>query len=101
LHALEVYSGLLALNREAVWQLPLQYQVGLVYEHLEQPVKATDAYAAILARENELNTNSPLALKTTLEMAKWRKDFVAWNLKAIEASRELSPARRQSPTEIQ
>ena len=95
LHALEIYMGLFSLDSGAAWQLPLQYQIGLVYEHLDQPEKAAESYAAILAREKELTTNAGPALKMVLEMAQWRKDFLSWQIKAEKARQEFSAASQQ------
>lgn len=89
LHAIEIYQSLLTLNTAADWQFPLLYQIGLAFERLEQPAKATGSYALILAREADLGTNASPSLKTTLDMARWRKDFLEWQDRTVNARRGL------------
>jgi len=80
LNALEVYNYLANLNNAAAWQLPVWYQLGLIYERLHQPEKASEKYAAIVAREKEAAAaGAAPSLKTVLEMAKWRKDQIHWH----------------------
>jgi tetratricopeptide (TPR) repeat protein len=81
--ALEVYLSLAELDKSPVWQVPVWYQVGMVYEQLQQWQKATDTYTRILDRQKELNqTNTTPTLASLLEMAQWRKDYIAWIQKA-------------------
>ena len=78
--ALEIYMGLAKLNNAPSWQLPVWYQIGLVYEHLKQPVKAAEMYQQILKRQTEIRTESPSAgMITMLDMAQWRLGFLKWN----------------------
>lgn len=80
--ALEVYSHLAGLNEAPTWQIPIWYQIGLIYEKLNQPRKATDRYTAITGREPSLlGTNSTPSLKTVIEMARWRGEQIAWREK--------------------
>ncbi len=85
-NALEIYLNLSQLDHAVTWQLPLWYQIGLVYEHLAQPQKAGEFYAQILTREKELGTNSPPSLQAVLDMAKWRKSVVGWDAQATSNS---------------
>lgn len=79
LNALEIYNHLAALNTDAAWQLPVWYQVGLIYERLLQPAKAVEKFDAILAREKEAATDGAApSLKTVVDMARWRKGQIAW-----------------------
>lgn len=79
LHALQIYDHLAGLDSSLAWQLPVQYQLGLIYERLNQPEKATAAYTAILSREKELMAaGAEPSLKTILDMARFRKDHLAW-----------------------
>jgi tetratricopeptide (TPR) repeat protein len=82
-NALEIYLNLEDLDHSPAWQLPVWYQTALVYERLEQWPKATAEYDRILARQKELTpaTSSP-SLLSLLEMAQWRKDYIAWLEKA-------------------
>lgn len=86
IRALDIYQSLLVLNPTPEWQFPLRYQIGLAYERLEQPAKATESYEAIVEKSKELGTNAAPALRTTAEMASWRRDFLRWQDRA-EASR--------------
>ena len=79
LEALEIYKSLANLNTSAAWQVPVLYQVGLVYEQLQQWQKAIETYDSILGRQKEVNaTNTTPTLASLFEMAKWRKDYVIW-----------------------
>ena len=86
--ALDIYLRLAALSSSLEWQLPVWYQLGLVFERLNQPAKATESYGNIAQREKELADAGP-GLKTLIEMARWRKDFIAWRLKSEKANLEF------------
>lgn len=97
LNALTIYQGLADLSPLAAWQMPVWYQMGLVYERLMQPVKAAEFYTLILEREKELdsNTRTP-SLSAVLDMARWRKEQLQWQLKTEAVNAALhgeSPAR--------
>ena len=63
--------------------MPVWYQTGLVYEQLEQWQKATEIYQRILDRRAELTgTDASPSLISLSDMAKWRKDYLAWVEKA-------------------
>jgi tetratricopeptide (TPR) repeat protein len=81
--ALQIYISLADLDKSAAWQLPIWYQTGLIYEQLQQWQKATDTYQHIMDRQKELTdaTTTP-TLKSLLDMAKWRKDYIEWMQKA-------------------
>lgn len=87
--ALDIYITLANLDNSAEWQLPVWYQVGLVFERLNQTVKAVEYYGKIARREPELSADAPPSLKAVVEMAKWRADFLGWRLKAESASLQL------------
>ena len=78
LHALEIYQSLVGLDTTPAWVFPVWYQIGLVYERLAQPSKATAAYDQILLQSKTTATNSPPSVKSVIEMAKWRKDALQW-----------------------
>ena len=84
--ALDVYLTLASLDSAPEWQLPVWYQIGLVFEHLSQPAKAIEYYTNISGREKEVGASTSPSLKSLLEMARWRKDFLAWQLKAEAAN---------------
>ena len=77
------------INDAASWQIPVWYQMGMVYERLMQPTKASELYSKIIAREKELDSaKRTLSLDAVLDMARWRKDNLKWQLKteAINAA---------------
>lgn len=90
LSALEIYMGLAKVNTSATWQLPVWYQIGLVYERLKQPGKATEMYDSILKRQAEVRTDSPSqAMLALLDMAQWRRNHIQWSDRAQEAVERL------------
>ena len=81
--ALEIYLSLAELDKSPAWQVPVWYQVGMVYEQLQQWQKATDTYTQIMDRQKDFNEfNTTPMLTSLVDMAKWRKDYVAWMQKA-------------------
>jgi len=52
-NALEIYRNLAESNTSTAWQVPAWYQMGLVYERLQQPQKAAEAYTRILERQTK------------------------------------------------
>jgi hypothetical protein len=75
------------------------YQVGLVYEQLQQWQKATDTYGQILNRRSELTgSNAPPSLSSLCEMAQWRKDYIAWLQKARATDLNLQHSYLYKPT---
>src|SRR5437867_8619293 len=97
MNALEIYSVLAALNQKPGWQLPVWYQTGLVYEKLHQPQKAIETYARIVARQKDLASEASPGLKTVLDMAQWRHDFLNWQAQAERASLTNAPLRAAAP----
>jgi len=87
--ALDIYSSLAQLDHSPQWQLPVWYQIGMTYERLWQPQKATDIYNQIINRENELDTNAPPSLKSIVDMARWRVGFIRWQSNAEIANYAL------------
>jgi tetratricopeptide (TPR) repeat protein len=87
LNALEIYVNLADLNKSPAWQLPVWYQTALVYEQLQQWQKATDMYTRILDRRKELtDADTTPSLLSLFDMAKWRKDYIAWMEKSRAAN---------------
>jgi tetratricopeptide (TPR) repeat protein len=90
LNALEIYRNLSEINTNALWQIPVWYQTGLVYERLLQPEKAVETYGNILRREPEIAaTDRTPSLDTVLDMARWRKDHLQWQLKAEKTTEQI------------
>ncbi len=92
LGALQVSQGLAQLDRSPQWQLPAWYQIGLIFERLRQPAKAAESFTQILAREKDLDATASPALKTVVEMARWRKDYLGWQSRAEAAVPPPPPA---------
>jgi tetratricopeptide (TPR) repeat protein len=85
--ALQVYQLLADLNKSAEWQVPVWYQIGLVFENLKQHAKACDMYDKVIAREKETSAKGPnAALKQVAEMAAWRKQCLNWETAAHAAN---------------
>jgi tetratricopeptide (TPR) repeat protein len=82
MNALEIYTSLAGVNKDPRWELPVLYQIGLVYERLQQPQKAVETYQRIITRQKELASDAPSGVKTVLDMAIWRHDFINWNTQA-------------------
>jgi tetratricopeptide (TPR) repeat protein len=81
--ALQVYLALAQLDPTPAWQLPVRYQVGLTYEKLLQPQLAMEAYRNILTNSTpSINTSLTPSLKSVLDMAAWRLNFLEWNARA-------------------
>ncbi len=80
-HALEIYLRFVSLDSSPSWQFPVLYQVGLVYERLQQPAKAVEAYTRILTGQKGLDSNTSPGLKTVLDMAQWHREFLNWQTK--------------------
>src|SRR5262245_3785251 len=79
--ALEIYLNLAQLDRSLAWQVPLNYQIGVTYERLLQPQKATETYNEIISHEKDLGSSVTPGLKAVLEMARWRLRFIKWQEK--------------------
>ena len=95
--ALEIYMNLSELNKSPAWQLPVWYQIGLVFERLEQPQKASEMYGRVIGREKELTEqNAAPSLLAMVEMAKWRKNYLSWHTAAERASLEIHRASAAS-----
>ncbi len=90
--ALEIYLNLVQLDATTEWKLPVAYQIGMTYERLWQPQKATETYNGILNHEKELGTNASPSLKAVFDMARWRIHFIEWQAKAEEANRRIHDA---------
>jgi len=90
LDALQIYQSLAALDSTPSWQAPVLYQVGLVYEQLQQWQKASDTYGQILTRRAEMTgSNAPPSLSSLCEMAQWRRDYIAWMQKARDQNHQF------------
>jgi tetratricopeptide (TPR) repeat protein len=89
-HALEIYVDLAQLDSTPAWQVPVYYQMGLSYEKLAQPEKATDTYNKILACETTVGTNATPGLQAIFDMAQWRINFLKWQQNAQSVDHSLT-----------
>ena len=87
--ALHIYEVLAAVNSTPEWQMPVWYQIGLVYENLKQPQKAAEIYEKVAKRLSEIKEPNE-SLKAVAEMAAWRKKTINWESGARETNKELS-----------
>jgi len=100
LNALTVYTKLAELDNTPAWQLPVFYQIGLIYEQLKDQAKAMDYYQKIISQEKALATGTPNPnLATVLEMAKFRVNRLSWQLRTERVEKDLSPAVRTASSE--
>lgn len=102
INALLIYESLLPLSRRLDWQVPLSYQIGLVYEKLAQPAKAEEAYRRLVLQASESSTNLTASLMPVVEMAKWRSKQVEWQTRAVQTNQFFggsltSPPRSGEP----
>ncbi len=95
-NTLLLYEHLARLDSSAAWRIPVWYQIGLVYERLLQPQKATQVYAQILETGKSLSsTNVTPSLNSIVEMARWRQQALAFLEKAQAAQLALRASLRQ------
>ena len=98
-NALQIYRALAASHSSPEWQLPALYQLGLVYERLRQSGKAIEVYEQILSKQSKTGTNlvSP-SMTAVLDMAKWRKDFLGWQQRADDVTRQINSTEPTIPS---
>jgi len=90
MNSLQIYQSLLDLDDSIAWKAPVWYQIGLIYEQLQQWQKATETYDRITIRKKDLTGASGTpSLGALCDMAQWRKDYIAWAEKARVANREF------------
>ncbi len=96
-NTLVIYEHLAQLDKSPAWQIPVWYQIGLVYERQLQPTKAAEVYTRILDAQKELTGARPSpSLLSIVEMARWRKDSLGW-IDRIQAA-QLSLRGEEKPT---
>lgn len=91
--ALEIYLSLEQLDESLAWRLPLLYQVGLIYERLDQPELATRTYERIVRHFDELGEDVGPGVKATVEMARWRIQYVGWRQEAEKTGEDIQSLR--------
>jgi len=92
LNALEIYLNLSKLDDTPAWKLPVTYQVGLTYERLLQPAKADEMYETILKAGREIDANANASLGQLIQMARWRKNTLAWVSNATASAHAFAPS---------
>jgi tetratricopeptide (TPR) repeat protein len=88
--ALDVYQTLVKLDATLQWELPVRYQVAITYEKLLQPNEAIVNYRAITNAAPNIGTNTSPGLKSVVEMARWRLNFLEWQNQAQEFNQSAS-----------
>lgn len=88
--ALEIYVDLAQLDPSPSWQIPVDYQMGLTYEKLLQPQKASDSYKQILSLEPQVGTNTTRGMEAVFDMARWRINFLKWQQGAQTMDQSLA-----------
>ncbi len=78
--ALMIYQAMAPLKADPLWTWPLQYQIGLCFEQLQQAAKAVEAYRSILQQaEKQADWKEKYReLQDVLEMAQWRLQHLGW-----------------------
>jgi hypothetical protein len=71
--------------------------MGLAYERLNQPQKAAENYQRILAGQKGLDSSASPSLKTVLEMAKWRMEFINWQATTERGGQTNAPTTAALP----
>jgi tetratricopeptide (TPR) repeat protein len=94
--ALDVYLSLAQIDPAPTWQIPVNYQIGMTYERLQQPQLASLTYSNIVSRELETGTNASPGLKSVFDMARWRINFINWQSHAENSTREFAQPPRES-----
>jgi TolA-binding protein len=87
-NALAIYQGLAGLSNDAVWQLPVLYQVALCQEQLRAIDRARESYQRIVATVAKL-PEAPAELNELAKMASWRISNMEWQ---DQADRKLTAA---------
>lgn len=90
--AIRVYQGMIGLEDDPAWQLPIIYQIGLAAENAGLLERALDSYSYIIQEMDALSDDAahPEDLDTILENARWRQDLVGWRLDLRERRSEVA-----------
>jgi hypothetical protein len=64
--------------------------MGLTYEKLLQPQKATDAYNQILSLQSQVSTNATRGMQAVFDMARWRINYLKWQQSAQSLDQSLA-----------
>lgn len=101
LAALSIYECLRDLGGPPEWLLPVQYQIGLCQERLQQPALARATYEGILAAlpaPSPTEPKTPAILQDIGIMVTWRLKHLTWlESTAKQSSLIISPGVVSSP----
>ena len=78
--------------------MPIWYQIGLLYENMKQPEKASELYQKVIERLAETIEPTP-GVTAVAEMAAWRKKTIDWEKAAKQTNKDLS-ANRSEPKNL-
>ncbi|MFT3829519.1 MAG: tetratricopeptide repeat protein [Opitutaceae bacterium] len=103
--ALTIYQTLAELRSDPIWRWPALYQIGLCYERLRQPERASSVYRDILAEAAAAKKVGPepdAAAQEVRTMAEWRLTQIDWthNVDASVRSFTAHPAPASVPLGI-
>jgi len=87
--ALHVYEVLAGVSSTPEWQMPIWYQIGLIYENMKHPEKASEMYQKVVQRLAETKQPTP-GLTAVAEMAAFRKKSIDWEKTAKQTNKEFS-----------
>jgi tetratricopeptide (TPR) repeat protein len=92
LRALTIYQAMAKLSDDPEWRWPVIYQVGLCFERLGLPDRATEAYQFIQDENKKAQAASkPIGddLTQLVQMAEWRSGHVQWQQTTSAQLRDL------------
>ncbi|HKJ89746.1 MAG TPA: tetratricopeptide repeat protein [Oceanipulchritudo sp.] len=90
--AIRIYQGMVGLEDDPAWQLPIIYQIGLAAENADLLERALESYSYIIQEMESLpdGASYPEDLGTILENARWRQDLVGWRIDLRERRSEVA-----------
>jgi tetratricopeptide (TPR) repeat protein len=91
--ALLMYQALAQSDPSPDWQIPALYQVGLTSEKLRLHEQALASYSRVLELGVKLVEPVDPAVKTVLDMATWRKNYLAW----LQTAQQVNQAVQTRP----
>ncbi len=90
-NALAIYGDLSQIDSSPGWQVPVLYQIGLTYERLQQREQAVAAFSQAVQHGAALDDKADPGLRVVLDMAAWRKNYLAWQIQALQDSQAIQP----------
>lgn len=102
--ALTIYQTLAELRSTPTWRWPALYQIGLCYERLRQPDRATNVYRDILAEfdaAKTVGTEVDMPSAEVRDMAEWRLGQIDWTHRVDESIKTFVSQSPGSPSVAQ